>query len=273
MADVFGAVTDSALNWIVDFAHARAPFLFNYVAPSLRILTDANGNPTGTQDLWLVCAPVPDSPLGPNMPKYRRMSPFGVPGFPVKLPYSIQIVDATIDFYPGDQVTLPAELLPPLNAQAMALKISLLFGFPCTNTDLVSAIIQHQTAAMLFAPIRWPVLPVTDLLCFTVDVFATGRLAVQSTPTGAPYPLQNIRLIVDGLELVDIAPKGLEGAIECYLTAMLRNYVLPQLVLGLQNLVISTLGMTLTPHLTLNLPNNPAIEQNELRVWLDVDVT
>jgi hypothetical protein len=30
--------------------------------------------------------------------------------------------------------------------------------------------------------------------------------------------------------------------------------------------------LTVTPHLAPGLPNNPAIEQNELRVWLDVDV-
>jgi hypothetical protein len=34
MADLYGAITDDAVNRIINFLHARAPYLFNYVAPS-----------------------------------------------------------------------------------------------------------------------------------------------------------------------------------------------------------------------------------------------
>ena len=47
--------------------------------------------------------------------------------------------------------------------------------------------------------------------------------------------------------------------------------ILPQLVLALQTIPVKTLGIqSVTPTLTGGLPNNPAIEQNELRVWLDL---
>ena len=52
---------------------------------------------------------------------------------------------------------------------------------------------------------------------------------------------------------------------------MLKGVVLPELVLALQKIPIDTLGIkSVTPTLTPGLPNNPAIEQNELRVWLDL---
>lgn len=53
--------------------------------------------------------------------------------------------------------------------------------------------------------------------------------------------------------------------------AMLKGYVLPETVLALQRLTVNTLGIkAVTPKLTPGLPNNPAIESNELRVWLDL---
>jgi hypothetical protein len=88
-----------------------------------------------------------------------------------------------------------------------------------------------------------------------------------------PAPPEQIRMEVGGVEIVDISPKGLEEAIECYLIAMLKGYILPKLVLGLEPLVIKSLGLTATVQLTAGLPHNPAIEENELRVWLDVKIT
>jgi hypothetical protein len=65
---------------------------------------------------------------------------------------------------------------------------------------------------------------------------------------------------------------GLEKAVECFLVAILKGRVLPQLVLGLQTLAAKALGLTgVTPFLTPGLPNDPAIEDNELRVWVDLD--
>jgi hypothetical protein len=272
MADVYGAITDDAVNRIIGFAHVRAPFLFNYVAPSVSFLFDDQHRFIGMQDLWVTCSPVPDSPL-PGVPKYRRLQPFQVPGIPVKLPYSIQIISLKLDFHPGDIVTLPNELLPPLRDQSFGLEAMLQFGLACVPPDLLSTLASQQTTAATFNVPRMPVLPVTDLDCFVLRIFATGRLGVTSMPLPfLPRPLEQIRLEVDGLEIVDIAPQGLEAAIECYLVAMLRGYVLPTLVLGLQDLTVTSLGMSVTPYLTPGLPHNPAIEQNELRVWLDLDL-
>ena len=59
--------------------------------------------------------------------------------------------------------------------------------------------------------------------------------------------------------------------VECYLVAMLKGAILPEIVLGLERIPVNALGIqAVTPSLTPGLPNNPAVEQNELRVWLDL---
>jgi hypothetical protein len=272
LADVYGAVTDDAIGRMVDFLHVRAPYLFNYVAPSIRPILDQNQKVTGYEDVWLTCFPVPDSPI-PGTPKYRRVEPFGVPGIPIKLPFCVQIVDAKVDFHPGDLITLRPELLPPLAPQHFALYAQASFGLACIPAQLVEWYVQqqHLTHALFKSHFTIPVLPVDDLICFSLEFQATGRLRVE-TQSGFPTPVDKIRVELGRLELIDIAPPGLEAAIECYLVAMIRGYIVPQLVLALEPLVVRSLGLTVNSRLAPNLPNNPAIEQNELRVWLDVDI-
>jgi hypothetical protein len=267
MADLYGAITDDAANRIIGFIHARAPYLFNYVAPSVRLDYDQNGQFTGFTDNWLVCSPVaPDPP--PGVPRYTRIPPFGLPGVAVKLPCSVQVIDVDVDFHPSDTLTLPNELSPPLATQHFAIRAMIQFGVACVPAAAVQS--PNIFALNPDVPLsRLPVLPVESLTCFLVQIFATGHLTV--TPPSASSTAAQIGLAVDGLEIVDIAPAGLEQAVECYLIAMLKGDILPRLVLALQTIPVGALGITsVTPSLTTGLPNNPAIEQNELRVWLDL---
>lgn len=266
MADLYGAITDDAVNRIINFLHARAPYLFNYVAPSIRLQTDEAGNFIGLAENWLSCSEVaPDPP--PGVPRYRRIPPLQLPGIAVKLPCSIQLIDLNIDFHPSDAVTLPAELLPPLGSQRFAIQAMVDFGLPCVPMSAVKTP-DFRTYASLITNRQLPVLPVESLTCFLVQIFAVGHLIIVSTGTS---PVQQIKLEVDGLEIVDVKPTGLEQVIECYLIAMLKGTILPYLVLALETIPVNTLGLTsVTPTLTGGLPHNPAIEQNELRVWLDL---
>jgi len=267
MADLYAAITDDAVNRIINFLHARAPYLFNYVAPTVKPQLDDKGRFIGFVDNWLTCSPVAPNPP-PGVPSYRRIPPFSLPGIAVKLPCSIQLVDVNIDFHPSDAVTLPVELAPPLAEQRFAIQAMVQFGLACVPPAAVQ-LPNMQFYAVDFPIQRLPVLPVDSLICFLVEVFATGHLLVDTS--AGPPPLQQIKLAVDGLEIVDIAPSGLEQAVECYLVAMLKGAILPSLVLALQTIPINTLGLTsVTPTLTGGLPNNPAVEQNELRVWLDL---
>jgi hypothetical protein len=262
MADLYAAITDDAVNRIIGLLHVQAPYLFNYVAPSIKLQTDPQGNFTGIVDNWLTCSDVaPDPPAG--IPRYRRIPPLQLPGVAVKLPYSIQLIEVKVDFHPSDQVTLPAELLPPLAEQRFAIQAVVEFGLACVPPAAVR-VAGLGTFGGNVPVTQLPVLPVDSLTCFVVQIFAVGHLTVDPAS-------QQIRMEVDGLEILDVAPSGLEEAIECYLIAMLKAAILPGLVLALQTIPINTLGLTaVTPTLTAGLPNNPAIEQNELRVWLDL---
>jgi hypothetical protein len=259
MADLYAAVTDDALNRIAGFLHARAPYLFNYVAPSLKARHDDAGNIVGFDDHWLVCSDV-DPPPPPGVPRYRRIPPFGVPGVPVKLPCSIQLIDLRFDFHPSDTIALPPQLGGPLAPQRFALRASIQFGLACIPPEAISAPppTTHGRQWIL------PVLPVDGLQCFLIQLFVIGHLVVGP-------PAQQIGLELDGLEIVDIQPPGLEQTVECYLVAMLKGAILPQLVLALQAVPVHTLGLkAVTPSLSAGLPNNPAIERNALHVWLDL---
>lgn len=267
MADLFGAVTDDAVNRIINFAHARAPYLFNYVAPTLQAVLNDQGAIVGFQELWLTCSPVPDPP--PNVPKYRRMKPFQLPGIPVKLPFSLQLIDLNLDFHPSDAVTLPVELGPPLAAQRFALEATVQFGLACVPPQIISALANQTFAAV--NQVQVSILPVTTLDCFLLKVVATGHLTVKPPAPGSGSTVEEIRLEIDGIEIVDLSPVGLEHVVECYVTAMLKGYVLPKTVLALQQVAVNTLGVkAVKPSLSTGLPNNPAIEQNQVRVWLDL---
>lgn len=268
MNDVYGSISDDAIRRIIEDLHVKAPFLFNYVAPSIRIEQDDTGRIINTDELWVTCSAVEDSPQEGEVPRFTRLAPFALPGIPVKLPYCIQIIEASLDFHPGDTIALPPELPSPLPEQNFSLSAMVQFGMACIP-DNFSSFLPARNAAKFIQPL--PVLPVTELLCFTLQVFAVGKIVVTPAAIGA-VPFDRIGLEVSGIEIVDIEPRGLENVVECYLIAMLKNYILPKLVLYLEDLVIKSLGITVTSKLTTGLPNNPAIEENELRIWLDVKV-
>jgi len=269
MSDIYGAISDDAIQRVIRDIHVKAPFLFNYVAPSIRFVQDDAGHIINTEELWVTCSAVEDSPLEGEVPRFTRLPPFALPGVPVKLPYCIQIIDAALDFHPGNIITLPSELPSPLAEQNFSLSATVEFGMACIP-DKLSAIQPAPTFAK--AVLRLPVLPVTELLCFVLKVFAFGRIVVTPESIGAGVPFDRIGLEVGGIEIVNIEPRGLENVVECYLIAMLKNYILPKLILSLEDLVVESLGITVTSKLTTGMPHNPAIEENELRIWLDVKV-
>ena len=106
MADLYAAITDDTVNRIINLLHARVPFLFNYVAPSVRLRTNEAGQLMGFEELWLTCSEVVPVPP-PGVPRYRRIPSFELPGIAVKLPCSIQLID--LNFIPSsDTVTMPS---------------------------------------------------------------------------------------------------------------------------------------------------------------------
>ena len=77
-----------------------------------------------------------------------------------------------------------------------------------------------------------------------------------------------------GLEIVDIKPDGLEAALECYLTVVLRLGVLPKLITLIGKSVLGLLedlpGITISAPVNPAIPFNPAIEDDQLKVFVGV---
>lgn len=185
MADLYGAITDDAVNRIINFLYARAPYLFNYVAPSVKLQTDDAGNVTGFVDHWLTCSEVAPAPP-PGVPRYRRIPPLPLPGVAMKLRCSIQLIDLNIDFHPSDAVALPAEMAPPLADQRFAIQGMVQFGLACVPASAV------KTPGIRFythdIPVtRLPVLPVASLHYFTSRSSPSGTSSLVVTEVSGRF--------------------------------------------------------------------------------------
>jgi hypothetical protein len=211
-----------------------------------------------------------------------------VPGTPYGVNFAVQLVDLRIDFHPSDELSLPPELNPPLEAQRLAIKLSLCAGIGCLPRDIVDQFIPppadpaKPTENNPDRPsTREPLipLPTRQLTCFCLDAYATGGIRI-ATYHGKPY----LEPFLDGFEIVDIRPVDLENGLECYISLMIKLAVLPGLRMLLERLPLNlTQGATdLFPQPTnviispmpvsASLPNNPSIEKNLLNVFIKAEV-
>ena len=117
-----------------------------------------------------------------------------------------------------------------------------------------------------------PIIPVDKLQCFQLQLYVVGHL--EKTLTGVP-PVDTVGMELDGLEIVDLQPSGLESAVECYINALIRAVLIPQLKLALEPIVVKALGLsvTISPSLAPDVTVNPDVEENELRIWVNVKIT
>jgi hypothetical protein len=127
--------------------------------------------------------------------------------------------------------------------------------------------------------------PSVTVLCSCLDLFGVGHFE-QGAVAGAPGQWLKTRL--DSLEIVDVAttpPTNLEDMLECYLRVVLRLGVLPRLIVPMENLVLDITRMlqdndtAIGQHVTVvpapvspAVPNNPAVEDDELKVFFNLKV-
>lgn len=182
----------------------------------------------------------------------------------IGLNYCFQITKAEIDFHPGN-IVLPPELNPPLGEQHFSLHTQVCGGLGCPKEgfDNIPPPEGHE---------RGVVLPTNKLECFCLDLFIVGHVEV----TG----VGNRRFLLgklDGLEIVDVKPDGLESSLECYLNALIQLVILPQTKLEIskflfQILDLATITFVPTP-ISPVVPHNPAIEDNQLKVFVNFEVS
>lgn len=279
--DIFASFHEDGFNRIVGHVRRQRPSLFNYAT------ADVAKNPS------LLCKEIEAHPIVSlrNNPHVTIVSPLPIPGTNFGVNFAVQLVDLRIDFHPGDEFALPPELNPPLKPQRLALKLTLCGGLGCPPAEIVGQFIPPPNSSAKpgdkrpndperprEAPPIVP-LPTRQLLCFCLDAFATGGIRIVNY-NGKPY----LEPFLDGFEIVDIKPTGLESSLECYLSLLLKLVVLPGLRILLQHAPLNlTQGATdlfpqptnviLSPMpVSAALPHNPAIEEDLLKVFIKAEV-
>ncbi len=258
--DLFGSIHEDGVNLVARHVMRQRPSLFNYGTAQI----------AANKQLWCRQVEVVPDVLNFNDPIMTVVPPLPLADTGYGVNYSFQITKAEIDFHPGNVVTLPSQLSPPLNAQHFAAHAEVCGGIGCPPKEIVDRLPPARPRPGNHDRPQEPVtpLPTRKLDCFCLEVFIVGHVEVEGDELAAK---------LDGLEIVDITPDGLESSLECYLELLLKLAILPQLRVALSKLVFDLLGLgtvTLAPTVTsAAVPNNPAIENDELKVFVDMTVS
>jgi hypothetical protein len=260
--DLFAAVHENGVNRVIRHIRRQRPSWFNY----------ASADVAGNRELWCVQIEVTKDVVKFANPFFTVMPPFPVigSGNPVVLTgFCAQLTRAAIDFFPGDTINLPSELSPPLPSQRFSLEFRVCGGVVCPSQREVEQIpTGGSTGAVL--PSRWETPPITvrgKPICFCLDVFVVGHFELT--------PSEQLLGKVDGLEIVDIRPDGFESNIECYLRTAITVVLRQKLAIAMDALALSfpilNMGtVTVAPTPNPPVPNNPAIEDEQLKVFITI---
>jgi hypothetical protein len=254
--DALAQLNESAFNNIIREIMLQRPSLFNYATKSLIA--------SGT-----FCVPIAVNPVLANMnvAKATEVDPLPVIGAPAGTPgvnFCIQIRELRIDFHPGNAITLPPEL-GVLGSQEVALKGTVCAGIACNERIRLRDVEMVSTLRLeLSRGLRFWDFPKNNLQSFCLSFYAKVRI-VQDNGF--------LLIKVTGLEIQDLAPLGLENAIECYLKQVLDLSVLPKMKIALSDLVFdakSYFTVALQP-VTAAIPVNPDVTNDNLSVFIDLN--
>jgi hypothetical protein len=312
-SDFYAAVHDEGINTVVKRVMRQRPSLFNYGTP----IVQANPNllcepidaaPAVTQ-LITVMEPIPL--LGADFLELDFLSSSGTNN--LALDFAVQLTDLEIDFHPENVFTQPSELNPPLEAQRVAFRARICAGLSCIPKEILQSIpigrarlgnpriarpsgrvrssrvgladeamrIFSQNAAHFAEPvIAAPpivILPSNKLECFCIELFGVGYAAFTGQAGN-----QRLLIEIDGLELVNIEPKGIENSIECYIYLLLDRVILPQLSDAISEIAFRLHEFPPLPDDPSSLnsiqlsasttaPKNPAVEEDQLKLFTNLE--
>lgn len=267
--DLFGAVHEDGVNHVLRHIMRQRPSLFNYAT------ADVAPHP----QLW--CAKVDHTAdvTKYGNPFFTIMDPlpvFGADSPPVGLGFVAQLVQAQIDFHKGNTIQLPAELSPPLPQQRFALHFRICASVECPSPELIDRIPvgdgRHPGATEGKQPPKPPIVFPGDMHCFCLDVYAIGHISRQVVAGRDALVAK-----VDDMDIVDIKPDALEDNLICYLKTTVNVVLREKLTVALETLMVSfplfaLATVSLSPTPDPPIPNNPAIEDDELKVFITMTV-
>jgi hypothetical protein len=121
-SDFYVAVHEDGINRVLRHIRRQRPSLFNYSTALIR------ANP------GLLCEPIETTPEVTEPITVQPPIPlFGASGF--ALNYCFQLTDLAVEFHPGNVITLPPELNPPLGGQRFAFQARGCGGIGCPSKN------------------------------------------------------------------------------------------------------------------------------------------
>ena len=250
--DLYGAVHEDGINRALRHLMRQRPSLFNY----------ATADVAANRDLWCTkIDAVPEVHKHGN-PLFTVMPPLPLPGAdapPVGIGFIAQLSLASVDFHPGNAIALPGELSPPLKEQHFALQFH------------ACAAIESRDPAVADFPDKQLLLP-GRTNCFCFDVFAIGSVSRQVAAG------RNVLLgKMESLDIVDVKPDLLEANLVCYLETAVNVVLREKLAIAWNSLLLSfplldLATVTLTPTANPPVPFNPAVEDDQVKVFVTMTV-
>ena len=263
---LYAAVHEEGVNRVIQHIMLQRPSMFNY----------ATADVAANRELWCAQVKYTDDVIKYGNPIFTILPPLpviGVDSPPVGLSYVVQLTKFEIDFHKGNVISLPPELNPPLKEQSFALHFSVCGGLGCPDDRELEKIpvVPPSTRKENVEKVP-PVFISGKPQCFCLDVYVVGHFE-------RAFILGKESLLgkVDGVEIVDIKPEGLENSIECYIKTAVTLSLRQKLAIPLSTFFVSfpLFGMgtvTLAPTPNPPVPNNPAIEDDQLKAFITMTV-
>jgi hypothetical protein len=272
-SDIYVAIHESGANRFIQHVMRQRPSLFNY------------GTSITLQRPKMRCEVIDFHPVVVERgnPVISVQPPAPVLGTPFGVDFIVQVTGARLDFFPENTLSLPPGLTT-LRSQRFALNGTICGGLACPGREVVDRLplpSRGKPSALTdfpsnrgrdeFRPPRLDIFSDT-LNCACLDVFGIGDIDFVGIPI-AP----RLTGRCDDLELVDIAPVQLENILECYAKMVVQLAVLPRLAdlpaLRFSQAIVGLANATVMPAATTAaLPNNPAIEDDQLKVFVDAAI-
>jgi hypothetical protein len=267
--DLYGAVSEAGVNQVIQDIMLQRPSLFNYATE------DIAHNPK----LW--CAQVPHTPdvtnfKNPIFTIVPRLPVLGASSPPVSLGFCAQLTRAEIDFFPENTIALPPALDPPLPEQRLSLLLRLCGAIECPSQETIERVPAGGQLSGQYGSVAPPPPKEIELAgrlnCFCLDVIAIGQVQHVSI-SGKPSLLTQ----VERMDVAEVEPEGLEANIVCYLKTAVNVVLREQLTIAIETLMLSfslfeNSEVTLAPTPDPPVPNNPAIEEDQLKAFMTMTV-
>jgi hypothetical protein len=265
--DLYGAVHEDGINRALRHLMRQRPSLFNY----------ATADVAANRELWCTKVDAVPEVHEHGNPLFTIMPPLpllGADAPPVGIGFIGQLSLARVDFHPGNAITLPGELHPPLKEQHFALQFHACAAIECPPPQLIDRIPvggPRSRAAIADIPDKQVLLP-GRTNCFCFDVFAIGSVSRQ-VAAGRNVLLGKL----EALDIVDVKPDSLEANIVCYVKTTVNVVLREKLAIAWNSLLLSfpllDLGtVTLAPTANPPVPFNPAVEDDQVKVFVTMTV-